>query len=195
MTIQRHSGARVGRLLGAATALALLAPLPALAQEPSLSVSPSPAATVDPTLEDRLEAAEVQIRELTVERDRLRVALEGYGSLYDPMEADRQLLVELRKELPDTRADAESYLARMQRLAVLSDPARLSQLADRVLETAPVFLDWRDTEFATPQEANQAFLESGAAGFDTDFEEFKDAILLTVANRLDALLTMQDRVR
>jgi hypothetical protein len=195
MTIQRQAGARLGRLLGVAVALALLAPLPAVAQEPSLGVSPSPTATLDPTLEDRLEAAEAEIRELTVERDRLRDAIAGYGALYDPMEADRQLLVELRKELPETRVDAESYLARMHRLAALSDPARLSQLADRVLETAPVFLDWRDTEFATPQEASQAFLESGAAGFDTDFEEFKDAILLTVANRLDALLTMQDRVR
>ena len=62
-------------------------------------------------------------------------------------------------------------------------------------ETAPVFLDWRQTDFPTPTEASQAYLDSGAAGFDTDFEEFRTAILLTVANRLDALLTLQDRVR
>ena len=83
----------------------------------------------------------------------------------------------------------------MQALALRSDPTRLSQLATRVLETAPVFLDWRQTDFATPAEANQAYLESGASGFNTDFEEFRTAILLTVANRLDALLTLQDRVR
>ena len=75
------------------------------------------------------------------------------------------------------------------------DPARLGQPASRLLETAPTFLDWRDEDFATPGERETAFLTSGASGFGTDFDDLKNAILLTVANRLDALLTLRDRIR
>ena len=167
------------------------------AQQPSMANldGAAPTALSSPSVEDQLRAAEAEVRQLSVERDRLQDALAGFADLYDAMESDRQLLLELRKDLPTERADAESYLTRMQTLALRSDPTRLSQLASRVQETAPVFLDWRQTDFATPAEASQAYLESGAAGFDTDFEEFRTAILLTVANRLDALLTLQDRIR
>ena len=169
----------------------------AVAQEPTLDAAPPPAPSMSlaPSVEDRLQAAETELRQLIAERERLQSALTGLADLYEPMETDRQLLLELRKALPVARPDAESYLARMQGLALRSDPTRLSQLASRVLETAPVFLDWRDTDFASPEEASQAYRDTGASGFNTDFEEFRTAILLTVANRLDALLTLQDRLR
>jgi hypothetical protein len=167
------------------------------AQQPSMAGldGASPSALSSPSVEDQLRTAQAEVRQLAVERDRLQDALAGFADMYDAMESDRQLLLELRKELPAERTDAESYLARMRSLALQSDPTRLSQLATRVQETAPVFLEWRSTDFATPAEASQAYLESGAAGFDTDFQEFRTAVLLTVANRLDALLTLQDRVR
>jgi len=169
----------------------------AVAQEPTLDAAglPAPSVSLAPSVEDRLRAAEAEVRQLVAERERLQDALTGFADLYEPMETDRQLLLELRKALPELRPDAESYLARMQSLALRSDPTRLSQLASRVLETAPVFLDWRDTDFATQQEASQAYRATGASGFNTDFEEFRTAILLTVANRLDALLALQDRLR
>jgi len=161
------------------------------------SVTPAPSAAVsaDATLEDELAEARAQLRALTVERDRLEALLTAFDDLYDPMEADRQLLVELRKPLPEERSVAEAYLARIGQLAVLSDPARLGQPASRIRETAPSFLEWRDGAFASPAERDAAFLTSGAAGFGTDFDELKNAILLTVANRLDALLTLRDRIR
>ena len=165
---------------------------------PGVSPSASPAGSPAPgasTLEEELEAAKAQVAALTAERDRFEDLLETFDELYDPMEADRQLLVELRKPLPEERTTAEAYLARIQELAILSDPARLGQPASRVLETAPVFLDWRHREFATPAEREAAFLTSGAAGFNEDFQELERAILLTVANRLDALLTLRDRIR
>ena len=185
------------RTLVAAVVLTLAGSAVGAAQQPSTTGldGSSPAALSSPSVEDRLRAAEADVRQLSAERDRLQDALAGFADLYDAMESDRQLLLELRKTLPSERTDAETYLTRMQTLALRSDPTRLSQLATRVQETAPVFLDWRHDDFATPAEANQAYLESGASGFDTDFEEFRTAILLTVANRLDALLTLQDRIR
>jgi hypothetical protein len=163
------------------------------------SVSPTPLASSavegTPTLEDQLAQAQAQVRALTAQNEHLQDLVDAFDTQYDPMEAERQLLLELRKPLPETHDDAQTYLERLQRLANASDPGRLGQPAARVIETASVFLDWRDQSFATQAEADAAFLSSGAAGFGTNFNELKDAILLTVANRLDALLSIRDRIR
>jgi hypothetical protein len=84
------------------------------------------------------------------------------------MEAERQLLVELRKPIPPERPSAEAYFGRLQQLAVISDPVRLGQPASRLLETAPIYLDWRDGTYAPRQSRMHAFVTSGASGFSTD---------------------------
>jgi Tfp pilus assembly protein PilN len=188
--IQTPRRVRQRLLLGTLTALLALGAAGAAAQ----TAVPSPVAG-DPTVEEQLAQAQAQVRELSAQNDRLQQLLGAFESLYDPMEADRQLLVELRKPLPEDRPTAEAYLQRLQTLAIRSDPARLGGPASRVLETAPAFLDWRGGTFASQAERDAAFLASGAAGFGTDFQELEHAILLTVANRLDALLTLHDRIR
>jgi hypothetical protein len=135
------------------------------------------------------------VDELSIERDELAGSLERFDEVYDRLEADRQLLVELRKDLADSRPEAEAQLERMRTLALLSDPAGLGQTIDRVEESAPAFLDWRFTEFSTADEATQAYIDSGASAFDTSMTEFRNEVLLSVANRLDGLLTVIDRIR
>jgi ABC-type transporter Mla subunit MlaD len=132
---------------------------------------------------------------LAAERDELARSLSHLDELYDPLEADRQLLFELRKGLPETRPEAESQLERMRSLALSADPSRLGQLVDRVDEAAPAFLEWRFTEFASDMEATQAYVDSGAGAFDTSMSEFRNEVLMSVANRLDGLLTVIDRLR
>ena len=135
------------------------------------------------------------VGELSDERDTLVRSLERFEDLYDPLEADRQLLFELRKGVPETRPEAEAQIERLRTLALSSDPSRLGRLVDRVADAAPDFFEWRFTEFSTPQEATQAYIESGANAFDTSMTEFRNEVLLSVANRLDGLLTVIDRVR
>jgi hypothetical protein len=132
---------------------------------------------------------------LAVERDRLLESLRRFDELYEPLEADRQLLFELRKGLPETRPEAEAQIERIRDLALSSDPARLGQLVDRVSDTAPAFLDWRFGEFSTTQEFSSAYVETGANAFDSSMEEFRSEVLRSVANRLDGLLTILDRAR
>ena len=132
---------------------------------------------------------------LAVERDRLQESLRRFDELYEPLEADRQLLFELRKGLPETRPEAEAQIERIRDLALSSDPARLGQLVDRVSDTAPAFLDWRFGEFSTTQEFSSAYVETGANAFDSSMEEFRSEVLRSVANRLDGLLTILDRAR
>jgi hypothetical protein len=135
------------------------------------------------------------IDELTVERDRLQSSLDHFTDLYAPIDADRRLLFELRKGLPDTRPEAEAQLQRIRDLALASNPAQLGQLVDRVEAAAPAFLDWRFTPFTSTQEATDAYVSSGANAFDSTMNEFRNEVLLSVANRLDGLLTVLDRLR
>lgn len=136
-----------------------------------------------------------QVDTLAQERDRLRASLERFDDLYEPLEADRQLLFELRKGLPETRPEAEAQLERIRSLALASDPARLGRLVDRVEETAPAFLDWRFGDFDSTQEFTSAYVSTGANAFDSTMEDFRSEVLMSVANRLDGLLTILDRVR
>jgi hypothetical protein len=162
------------------------------------SVTPSPAASAaagDPSLEDQLAAANARIAQLESQNERIDDLLGAFDDMYDGMEAERQLLIELRKPIPEERATAEAYFQRLQSLAVVSDPTRLGQPASRLLETAPTYLDWRDGSYPTQADRDAAFLSTGAAGFGRDFDDLEKAVLLTVANRLDALLNLRDRIR
>ena len=132
---------------------------------------------------------------LSVERDQLAASIDRFDALYGPLESDRKLLFELRKSLPETRPEAEAQLDRIRSYALSSDPQGLGQLVDRVDETAPAFLDWRFGEFASTAEFSAAYVETGANAFDSSFEELRSEALRTVANRLDGLLTILDRIR
>ena len=133
--------------------------------------------------------------DLSAERDQMARTLSHFDDIYEPMEADRQLLFELRKDLPETRPEAEAQLERMRSLALAADPAHLGQLVDRLGEAAPAFLDWRFSDHASDAEAAQTYVDSGASAFDTTMSEFRNEVLLSVANRLDGILTVIDRVR
>jgi chromosome segregation ATPase len=135
------------------------------------------------------------VDDLSAERDRLARTLSHFDDVYEPMEADRQLLFELRKELPETRPEAEAQLERMRSLALAADPAHLGQLVDRLGEAAPTFLEWRFEDHASDAEAAQAYIDSGASAFDTTMSEFRNEVLLSVANQLDGILTVIDRLR
>lgn len=104
------------------------------------------------------------------------------------IEVDRQLLTELRKDFPDDRSEAEAYIQRMRELAVKSDPVRLGPLAARVGEAAPAYLNWRDKNFTSSEEAAREFVQSGAREFRNSFSNFTNAILQTVINHLDSFL-------
>jgi hypothetical protein len=141
-------------------------------------------------LERRVVELLGELHDARVERDRLARLLERLTSQVDTFEADRLLLTELRKEVPTARAEAERYLERLRRLALIADPTRLAPLTRRMMDAAPEFLDWRDGDFANPEARSRAFAESGAHGFPTAFTTFRNAVLLSVSNRIEGLLVL-----
>ena len=105
------------------------------------------------------------------------------------MEADRLLLAEIRKDLPDKRADADLYLKRLKDLAGQSDPVHLVPKVNRLIEQEPIYYDWLEKN-GTAQGQNQGqsaseYVVGGARGFVVAFQDFQNALLLTVINRLD----------
>ncbi len=189
-------------------AAGLIVPASAAAMDTGTAELESPIATVDELrslvddlslVNDALTAdnstLQRTIDELLRERDALRTSIERFDDLYAPLEADRQLLFELRKDLPETRSEAEAQLERMRSLALTSDPARLGQLVDRLDDTAPAFLDWRFGEFDPSADVAAAYIDTGANAFDSSMDEFRSEVLMSVANRLDGLLTILDRAR
>jgi hypothetical protein len=148
----------------------------------------------------RREALERRVVELTAElgdvrreRDRLKGVLDALRTQYQQIEADRQLLVEFRKELPETRGEAEAYLDRIRSLALVADPSRLAPLATRVMQAAPIYLDWRHAGHASPELRARAFADTGAHGFPTALNNLRNAVLLSVSNRIDGFLNLIDR--
>jgi hypothetical protein len=198
-----------GLAAAAVTAAMMLIPAgAAMAAHAGTADVASPAASADElrTMVDDLSVAnqeltesnvalQQQLDELQRERDDLRDSIDRFDDLYGPLEADRQLLLQLRKDLPETRPEAEAQLERIRSLALASDPARLGRLVDRLDEAAPAFLDWRFGQFETPQEFNAAYVDTGANAFDSSMTDFRSEVLMSVANRLDGLLNILQRVR
>jgi hypothetical protein len=101
------------------------------------------------------------------------------------MDADRMLLFEVRKDLPQTRAEANVYLQRLKDLAGKSDAARLVPKVNRMLEQAPIYYDWVEKNIQNQNENANEYVVGGARGFLVAFQEFQAEVLLVVINRLE----------
>jgi hypothetical protein len=167
---------RGSQAIAAAALPLLLLAAPVSAQSPSASVPVSPLATPVAATIDADSAA-----------GRL-LALRG------TLAADRVLLAALRKDVPISRDEGEAFVARVVDLALASDPASLGVIVSRVREAAPAWLEWREGQYTTAQEAADAYARSGAAAFDASWENLHDAVLLTVMNRLDTIIDLADRI-
>lgn len=191
------------RTLGVVFLLAVVTSVAAAQQllEPAVEGAPAVAAAAD-AFDAAALAAEVArlerqvvglLAELAVvrrDRDRLERLLRRVVEQETQFEADRRLLIELRKDFPATRVEAEAYLRQLQRLALLADPVRLASPANRLMEASPSYLVWRESEFGDAEARARAFAETGAHGFPTALTTFRNAVLLTVSNRIEGLLVL-----
>ena len=107
------------------------------------------------------------------------------SALADKLEADRLLLSEIRKDVPGGREEAEMYLARLKKLAQQSDPVRLAPLFNRVLDQAPIYFKWVETEYESQDERITEYYVGGARGFAFAMDNFKSAVFFVIMNRLD----------
>lgn len=131
-------------------------------------------------LQTRLDAAVQQAREGK------QKALEGVRPVSESLASDRLLLIELRKDAPDNRQDAERYWANVREIALQSS-AVLRPQADRVRNALPAYFNWRERRFASAEEQGLTYILTGAAAYETSVNEFWNAVLLQAIDHIDAL--------
>jgi hypothetical protein len=176
MTRRETIHRRGGRAVAAATLPVLLLAMPVGAQSPSASAPVAQATThTGPAIDP--ESATGRLL-----------------GLRDTLAADRLLLGELRKDVPTTREEGQAFVTHVADLALASDPVGLGVIVSRVRDAAPAWLEWRDGQYTTTQEAAEAYAQSGAAAFDASWETLHDQVLLTVMNRLDTIIDLADRM-
>lgn len=105
----------------------------------------------------------------------------------DVLDNDRSLLIELRKDTPPARTEAEDHWRNIKSLAIRSDPS-LSRPADRVLDAADAYFAWQEKDHATQQEATDDYFSSGAGAFFDEIEDFKKDVLFMLILRLDTIV-------
>jgi hypothetical protein len=107
------------------------------------------------------------------------------GAFLSGMDADRMLLFEVRKDLPQNRADADVYLRRLKDLAAKADAARLVPKVNRLIEQAPIYYDWVEKNIQNQNDNANEYVVGGARGFLVAFQEFQSEVMLVVINRLE----------
>lgn len=107
-------------------------------------------------------------------------------SLATRFESDRLLLAEMRKTPPQDPTDVRRYWMNIKPIAVRSDPS-LGQMVDKVALYLPAYLDWVTAEPGTPGDAVAGLLQSGASNYFRAVDDFWQAVLLVVIDRIDVL--------
>ena len=105
--------------------------------------------------------------------------------LADRLDADRLLLLDFRKDLPEDEDDARAFWANIRVLAARSDPS-LAPLVDRVARTVPHYFRFVNQDFTSTLEAQLSY-QLLAAGYDAAKDEFWHTFMTVLSDRLDSL--------
>ncbi len=133
-----------------------------------------------------------QVQDLRMQANKstsLEKALGAVGDVAQKLENDRLLLVEMRKEEPATKEEAKQEWTAIKKLAVQSDTS-LGPRADKVLSHLDAYYNWVNTRFASQAESALTYSLTGAADFRRSIDDFWNAVLLIVVDRLDTLVSL-----
>ncbi|MDE2860763.1 MAG: hypothetical protein OYI31_07010 [Chloroflexota bacterium] len=136
---------------------------------------------------------EEQNRQLTGQVGELHLRVDGLHLLSDGAETHRLLLVEMRKDPPDTREGAFEYWNTIKDRAVRANPG-LSSPVDRVILKIDNFFDWaeRSPNAEPTSDEYLSWLEervtSGAAGYQESADAFFKEALLSTISQLEAIV-------
>lgn len=143
---------------------------------------------------ETVKGLEEHNRELVGLVGELQGRVDGLDDISESAESHRLLLVELRKDPPDTREGAFEYWNTMKDRAVRANPA-LSSPVDRVILKIDNFFDWADRSPNAEPTSDEYItwlaerVTSGAAGYQESADAFfKEALLSTITFK-EALLS------
>ncbi|MBF8267691.1 MAG: hypothetical protein HW388_1199 [Dehalococcoidia bacterium] len=153
--------------------------------------------------EAQASSAQEELAQKKAELDNLHLAqseaqsgLEKLQDLRDQansIESFRVLLVEMRKDLPQTREEALTHWSRVKSLVARADPSLVSPI-DRVILRIDNYFDWddRSPSPSAPIEEYLAWLadytSSGAVAYEDAVRGFTKDTLLALINRMDSVV-------
>ena len=90
---------------------------------------------------EELSTTQANLKSTSDQVKSLNGTLTQVKRMVSKLDNDRLLLIELRKDLPETRAEAKDYWSNVKRLAVKSDPA-LGPSVDKIIVQIDAYFDW-----------------------------------------------------
>ena len=93
---------------------------------------------------------------------------------------------DLQRFPPPDRSEALRYWGALKPLAVGSDVA-LGPRVDKVNRYLPAYFEWIDSRADSPEEVGQRLVSTGADNYFRAVDEFWQAVLLVVIDRIDIL--------
>ena len=148
--------------------------------------------------QEQVAALEEQIKPIQLQAAKDQGNLEAVGEMSDTIERHRLLLVDLRKEVPQTRKGSLTYWRGIKTTATKADPA-LASSANNVILRIDSYYDWNDmspdptvppAEFANAYFEWQArFTVSGAEAYVEATDNFTRDALLAVINQMDSVVS------
>ncbi len=143
-------------------------------------------------LDRDLEDAQNEVRRLE-DLERRQAAVLDLGLLKDQLDADRLLLVEMRREVPNTKDEAEHLWGNIRDLAQRSENS-LGSKVDDVTRALPTYYNWRSRaqagDFATDDEAFLTYQLIGAGEFEASIDEFWRAFQLVLIDRAGVISSL-----
>lgn len=141
-----------------------------------------------------LEGAQNEIRGFE-DLERRQASLPDLEALTDELEADRLLLVEMRRALPNNQEEAEQIWGTIRNLAQRSQSSLGSEV-DNVTRALPTYYRWRtrvqDGAFATDDEAFLTYQLVGAGEFEASIDVFWRAFQLVLIDRAAVIASLAE---
>ena len=153
---------------------------------------------LETALQDNKVQLNVAIQEAELSEDELskmNTRLTSITQTIEKFENDKLLLVELRKEIPSSRAEAHNHWERVKDIAVVSDPT-LGPKIDKVISMIDAYYDWLDQQPGANYTDTDFFnwiVEgniSGAINYTSEIGKFQNDALLAVIIRMDAAVSL-----
>tara|TARA_B100001179_G_C18566074_1_gene392832 strand:+ start:594 stop:1427 length:834 start_codon:yes stop_codon:yes gene_type:complete len=153
------------------------------------------------SLQDNFESQKLELDTILREKDlsdaevtRINDKLVSIKSVILRFDNDKLLLVEIRKEIPQTRDEAQQHWKNVKTIALQTDSS-LGPAIDKVITKIDPYYDWiaKLDNVTNDEEYINWIIEgqlSGAYTYSDEIVEFRNDALLAVIIRMDAALSL-----
>ena len=153
------------------------------------------------SLQDNFESQKLELDTILREKDlsdaevtRINDKLVSIKSVILRFDNDKLLLVEIRKEIPQTRNEAQQHWKNVKTIALQTDSS-LGPAIDKVITKIDPYYDWiaKLDNVTNDEEYINWIIEgqlSGAYTYSDEIVEFRNDALLAVIIRMDAALSL-----